>query len=228
MKSAFHSLLFLILVLLVGGCAIPHKEADGVESLYFNDWCTLSLWYCKSPEYEPAYPVALIEPLFDVTYCRNYHWVSSDYDYYPEFDGQFDDEASAIAGNLLTDELLSSLPIDKLIEIGWCDENLSLQEELAMTREYCVSLRWRSAPDSLCNILLHSGYRYGILAYGSGEFSSKKAGHKHSTIVITVVDSVEKKFLFSAISSLNKLPTRPKTIQKQVRRIAKILKTPVR
>ena len=212
--------LFLTIVLLTGGCStalsLPQNEEDGVLLYYDDDWKSYSLWYWKSPEYDPAYPIALIEPLFDVFYC------------YSEFEEQFDEEASVVAGDLLTDELLKTLPIDSLIEIGWSDENLSLQGELTMTQEYCESLRWRPAPDSLCSILLYSGYRYGMLAYGYGEFSSKKAGYKSSTVVITIIDSIEKKFLFSAISDLNKMPTRPKSIRKQVKGIAKVLKTPVR
>lgn len=232
MKTGSRHALYLAIVLLAGGCStalsLPQNEEDGVLLYYDDDWKSYSLWYWKSPEYDPAYPIALIEPLFDVYYCRDYHWVKTNDDSYPEFERQFDEEASVVAGDLLTDELLKTLPIDSLIEIGWSDENLSLQGELAMTQEYCESLRWRPAPDSLCSILLYSGYRYGMLAYGYGEFSSKKAGYKSSTVVITIIDSIEKKFLFSAISDLNKMPTRPKSIRKQVKGIAKVLKTPVR
>lgn len=220
MKTGSRHALYLAIVLLAGGCStalsLPQNEEDGVHLYYYDDWKSFSLWYWKSPEYDPAYPIALIEPLFDVYYC------------YPEFERQFDEESSVVAGDLLTDELFKTLQIDSLIEIGWSDENLSLQGELAMTQEYCESLRWRPAPDSLCSILLYSGYRYGMLAYGYGEFSSKKAGYKSSTVVITIIDSIEKKFLFSAISDLNKIPTRPKSIRKQVKGIAKVLKTPVR
>lgn len=220
MKTGSRHALYLAIVLLAGGCStalsLPQNEEDGVHLYYYDDWKSFSLWYWKSPEYDPAYPIALIEPLFDVYYC------------YPEFERQFDEESSVVAGDLLTDELFKTLQIDSLIEIGWSDENLSLQGELAMTQEYCESLRWRPAPDSLCSILLYSGYRYGMLAYGYGEFSSKKAGYKSSTVVITIIDSIERKFLFSAISDLNKMPTRPKSIRKQVKGIAKVLKTPVR
>lgn len=220
MKTGSRHALYLTFVLLAGGCStalsLLQNEEDGVLLYYDDDWKSYSLWYWKSPEYDPAYPIALIEPLFDVYYC------------YREFERQFDEEPSVVAGDLLTDELFKTLPIDSLIEIGWSDENLSLQGELAMTQEYCESLRWRPAPDSLCSILLYSGYRYGMLAYGYGEFSSKKAGYKSSTVVITIIDSIEKKFLFSAISDLNKMPTRPKSIRKQVKGIARVLKTPVR
>lgn len=222
MKTGSRHALYLAIVLLAGGCSIAlslpqnQNEEDGVHLYYYDNWKSYSLWYCKSPEYDPAYPIALIEPLFDVFYC------------YREFEEQFDEEASVVAGDLLTDELLKTLPINSLIEIGWSDENLSLQGELAMTREYCESLRWRPAPDSLCSILLYAGYRYGMLAYGYGESSSKKARHYSSTVVITIIDSIEKRFLFSAISDLNKMPTRPKSIRKQVKGIAKVLKTPVR